>query len=222
MEPRRRIAALSGHVAAAPRTASGASSATAVEGRRPPSGPYSPGVVAGGFLYIASSAGSDADGVVPDSFEERVTNCCETMRSVCEAAGLTLEHLCLLQISLGEIGQYERALEVLATYWPSNPPTRATLGNAMGEGFIGLSGIAIVDLSQKRAVSLPDGVPNNNGAFAPGIVAGDRLFVGGQLGRDPVRQLVPENPDEQVAIALCATPLPPTHPLSATCSAVHL
>ena len=62
MEPRRRIAALSGHVAAAPRTASGASSATAVEGRRPPSGPYSPGVVAGGFLYIASSAGSDADG----------------------------------------------------------------------------------------------------------------------------------------------------------------
>ena len=76
----------------------------------------------------------------------------------------------------------------------------------MGEGFIGLSGIAIVDLSQKRAVSLPDGVPNNNGAFAPGIVAGDRLFVGGQLGRDPVRQLVPENPDEQVTIALYATP----------------
>ena len=86
----------------------------------------------------------------------------------------------------------------------STPKNSADLiRDPFGGTRIAWQGIAIVDLSHKRAVSLPDGVPNNNGAFAPGIVAGDRLFVGGQLGRDPVRQLVPENPDEQVAIALC-------------------
>ena len=224
---RRRIVALSGHVKAdatdlanpLASSTDGSSTAVGVEGRRPPSGPYTPGVVAGGFLYIASSAGADADGVVPESFEDRVANCCETMRSVCEAAGLTLEHVCLLQVSLGEIGQYERALEVLATFWPSNPPTRTTLGNAMGEGFIGLSGIAIVDLHRKRVVTLPEDVFNNNGAFAPGVVAGDRLFIGGQLGRDPVRQLVPQTPDAQVTIALCASPLPhpPNDPKPLSC-----
>lgn len=65
-----------------------------------------------------------------------------------------------------------------------------------------MQGIAVVDLALKRPVVLPSHVFNNNGAFAPGIVAGDRVFIGGQLGRDPLRQYVPETAAEQAQIAL--------------------
>eukprot|EP00329_Picozoa_sp_Boothbay-MS584-11_P002317 22520_3 len=65
-----------------------------------------------------------------------------------------------------------------------------------------MQAVAVVDLALKRPVVLPSHVFNNNGAFAPGILAGDRVFIGGQLGRDPVRQHVPEAAAEQAQIAL--------------------
>jgi enamine deaminase RidA (YjgF/YER057c/UK114 family) len=161
-------------------------------------------VLRGGLLYTASAGGLDAAGAMPDRLEDRVAESVANLRSCCEGAGLTLAHVVYLQLFIGDIGRdYEAALAVLAAHFAAAgaaPPTRATVGVHRGAGFFTMN--AVVATGSKRAVALPTAVFNNNGDFAPGVSTGGRLYVGGQLGRDPVLRLVPESPAEQARVGL--------------------
>ena len=159
----------------------------------------------GGFLYTASAGGTNVDGVMVDGLEGRVHESCENLRSICEAAGLTLEHVCYIQVFLGSLtaDDYELVLAALAGEFPAgNRPTRCTVGVQRDRGFWTMNAVVAVDLASKRPVQLPPAVFNNNGAFAPGVRAGSCVFIGGQLGRDPATQTVPPTAAEQARIAL--------------------
>ena len=70
-------------------------------------GPYSPGILAGDFLYVSGQGSLGADGKMPATFEERVTQCLENMKAIVEAAGLTMEHVVYTHVYLDDMANYD-------------------------------------------------------------------------------------------------------------------
>ncbi len=139
-----------------------------------PIGPYSPGVIAGGYLYVAGQGALDSSGRFPDGLEARTRQCLENVKTVVEAAGLTLEHIVYTQVYLTDMGNHETVEKVLAAYFPHHPPARATLGVARmpRDTPVEINAVAVLDLKQKKV--LPSGA----------VMTNDRLFLPGILGRD--------------------------------------
>ena len=54
-----------------------------------PAGPYSPGIIAGGTLYVAGQVGRDKDNKYPASFEDEVAQTLENIGVILKEAGYT-------------------------------------------------------------------------------------------------------------------------------------
>jgi reactive intermediate/imine deaminase len=167
-----------------------------------PVGPYSPGIMAGDYLYVSGQGARDSDGKFADTAEGRVRQTLKNVQSIVEAAGLTMEHIVYTQVYLHESTPYEVMDKVWREVFPKNPPARATLGvyRMPTETPVEISAVAVRDLKMKKAVSpasYPKDVP-----YAPGILTPDRLFVSGVLGRDAKTGSIPESPEAQVQLAL--------------------
>ena len=91
-------------------------------------GPYSPGILAGDFLYVSGQGARRLDGQMPATFEEQVAQCLENMKMIVETAGLTMEHVVYTHVYLENMSNYDAMNRVYARYFPRNPPARATLG----------------------------------------------------------------------------------------------
>ena len=66
-----------------------------------PVGPYSPGILAGDFLYVSGQGARTPDGRMPATFEDQARQCLENIKSIVELAGLTMDHVVYTQ----EIGR---------------------------------------------------------------------------------------------------------------------
>ena len=65
-----------------------------------PVGPYSPGILAGDFLYVSGQGGRDASGALPSTIDGEVQQTIRNVKSIVEAAGLTMEHVVYSQVYL--------------------------------------------------------------------------------------------------------------------------
>ena len=167
-----------------------------------PVGPYSPGIMAGDYLYVSGQGARDANGKFADSVEDRIRQAFKNVQAIVEAAGLTMEHIVYTQVYLHESTAYQTMDKVWKEVFPKNPPTRATLGvyRMPTETTFEVSAVAVRDLKMKVPV-VPASYPKDV-ALAPGILTPDRLFLSGFLGRDPKTGKVPETPEAQVQLAL--------------------
>ena len=167
-----------------------------------PIGPYSPGIFAGDFLYVSGQGARGADGKFADTFEAQARQTFENVKSIVEAGGLTMEHIVYSQVYLADTTQYDTMNKVWAQYFTKNPPARATLGvhRMPTETPIEINAVCVRDLAMKKAV-VPPGYPAN-ASLAPGVFAGDRLYLSGFLGRDINTGKIPDDPAEQVQLAL--------------------
>ena len=173
-----------------------------VSGAAKPIGPYSPGIVAGDYLYVSGQGARQADGKFAATFEEQAAQCFENVKSIVEAAGLTMEHVVYSQVYMADTTQYDVMNKVWAKFFPKNPPARATLGvyKMPTDTPIEINAVAVRDLSKKKAV-VPPGYPAN-ASLAPGVMVGDRLYLSGFLGRDIKTGRIPTDPAEQVQLSL--------------------
>lgn len=64
---------------------------SAVEGLAAPVGPFSPAVVAGGFVFTSGQIPTDAQGLVPATFAEQVEQTIDNLEAVLVAAGSGLD-----------------------------------------------------------------------------------------------------------------------------------
>jgi len=167
-----------------------------------PVGPYSPGIFAGDFLYVSGQGARNPAGQIPEGFEAQTRQCLENIKTIVEAAGLTMEHIVYTQIYLKDTNNYEAMNGVLAQYFSKNPPARSTLGvyRMPTDTPIEINAVAVRDLARKKAV-VPSGY-KTVGPLAPGIQVGDRLYISGFLGRDPASGKIPDDPAAQVQLAL--------------------
>src|SRR5687768_4187819 len=137
-----------------------------------PVGPYSPGIVAGDFLYVSGQGARDREGKLPDTAEGQVRQTLENIKVIVEAAGLTLEHVVYSQVYLDDMAKYEPMDRLWREYFSKAPSARSVLGvhRMPTDTPVEISAVAIRDLSQKKVI-VPPGYPRNI-SWSPGVMAG--------------------------------------------------
>ncbi len=162
---------------------------------------YSPGVDAGDYVYVSGQGPRRPDGTMPATFAEQVQQALDNIKSVVEAAGLTMEHVVYTQVYLEDISKYGEMNKVFAQAFPKTPPARAVLGVAkLPDSSIQINAVAVRDLAERRAVYPPGYKPDE--PSSPGMLTRDRLFISGMPGSDPASGKVPNDPAAQVNFAL--------------------
>jgi len=151
----------------------------------PAIGPYSPGVFAGDYLYVSGQGAKRPDGIMPATFEEQVRQTLENVKTVVEAAGLSMKNVVYTQVYLDDMAHFKTMNAVYAEYFRDIPPARATLGVAKLPGGtpVEINAVAIRDAAEKKAVSV------NGYALDEPISAGtltkDRLFISALRTQSP-------------------------------------
>jgi 2-iminobutanoate/2-iminopropanoate deaminase len=97
----------------------------------PTGGPFSPGILADGTLYIAGQTGSDLKtGEFPAEFEAEVKQCLERISLVLKEAGMTFDNAVAVQVYLTDMNLFQRMNAVYTTYFKEPRPARTTVGVA--------------------------------------------------------------------------------------------
>ncbi len=168
----------------------------------------SPAVDAGDYVYVSGQGSRRPDGSLPATFAAQARQALENVKSVVEAAGLTMEHVVYTQVYLEDIGKYPEMNEVFAEIFgkTKTPPARAVLGAAkLPEPAIQVSAVAVRNRAGVRAVR-PLGYKSpsdkTEAPFSPGVLTADRLFVSSMSGSDPESGKIPDDPAAQVDLAL--------------------
>jgi reactive intermediate/imine deaminase len=166
-----------------------------------PVGPYSPGILAGDFLYVSGQGARDSEGNLPATIEGQVRQALQNVKSIVEAAGLTLEHVVYSQVYLDDMAHYDALERLWKEFFSKAPPARAVLGvYKMPTGTrVEINAVAFRDLSRKRLI-VPAGYPRNL-SWTPAVMAGQRLYFSGFLGSDVATGRIPDDPDAQVQLA---------------------
>jgi len=167
-----------------------------------PVGPYSPGIMAGDFLYVSGQGARDRDGKLPETVDAQVRQTLENVKTIVEAAGLTLQHVVYSQVYLASMSSYDTMDRIWREYFPKQPPARAVLGvhRMPTDTPVEINVVAFRDLSRRKAI-VPAGYPPNSPATA-GVMAGDRLYLSGSFGAEILSGSVPADPAAQVQLAL--------------------
>ena len=95
----------------------------------PPAGPYSPAVMAGGFIFVSGQAALDPQTgqVVGNTIEEQTDRTLENVKIIVTAAGASLDDVVRVTVYLADITNFSRMNEVYKRYFPHEPPARTTL-----------------------------------------------------------------------------------------------
>jgi reactive intermediate/imine deaminase len=167
-----------------------------------PVGPYSPGIVAGDFLYVSGQGARDGEGKLPESVDGQVRQTLENVKNIVEASGLTMGHVVYCQVYLDDMAKYEVMDRLWREYFPKVPPARSVLGvhRMPTDTPVEITAVALRDLSRRKPI-VPAGYPRNL-SWTPGVMAGDRLYLSGFFGADVATGKVPDDPAAQVQLAL--------------------
>lgn len=152
-------------------------------GGPPAVGPYSPGVIADGYLYVSGQGAKTADGQMPATFEAQAQQTLDNVKAVVEAAGLTLDHVVYTHAYLEDMSNSAVLDRVYARNFPRDPPARALIGVARLPGTpVEINAVAVIDRTGRTPVTLRDW--DSHLPYSPGIQTHDRLFISSLPGRD--------------------------------------
>ena len=146
-------------------------------------GPFSPGIVAGGFLFVSGQGAKGPDGKFPEDPAAQVRQCLDNVKTVVEAAGLTIEHLVYAQVYVPEPWEYRGVSTVWLEYFGSHGPARSILGVArLPENTpVEINAIAAVDLGDRRDIR----PPGSTSRVPDAVLSNGLLFISGVTARDP-------------------------------------
>jgi reactive intermediate/imine deaminase len=90
-------------------------------------GPYSQGIRAGNTVYLSGQLGLDpATGNLADGIDAQTHQVFRNLRAVAEAAGGKLDDMVKLTILMADLTDFGKVNEIMATYFKSPYPARAT------------------------------------------------------------------------------------------------
>jgi 2-iminobutanoate/2-iminopropanoate deaminase len=95
-------------------------------------GPYSQAIQAGNFLFLSGQIPLDpkTGELVKGDIRQQTQRVLENIKGVLESQGLGMDNVVKATIFLKDIGNFNQVNEIYATYFPSSPPARSTVGVA--------------------------------------------------------------------------------------------
>jgi 2-iminobutanoate/2-iminopropanoate deaminase len=95
-----------------------------------PIGPYSQGIVAGGFLFVSGQIPIEPKSgkIISGSFEEKTRRVLENIKNIVETAGASLENIVKVNVYLKDMGMFNKFNSVYSQYFREKPPARAVVG----------------------------------------------------------------------------------------------
>jgi 2-iminobutanoate/2-iminopropanoate deaminase len=111
-------------------------------------GPYSPGVRAGDFLYVAGQAGTDPATGEPagQTIADQARQAMRNVGAVLRAGGSRPELVVNVTVLVADIGAFGEVNEIFAETFPTDPPARMTMQVPLPLGLlISVGCVALVD-----------------------------------------------------------------------------
>lgn len=164
-------------------------------------GPYTPALQVGKLLYVSGQGAMDAKGELASTLADQIRQSLNNVKSVVEAAGLTMEHLVYSQVYVTDPSAYRVLSSVWSEFFKAGGPALSILGvAALPVGTpVEINAVAVFDPDLRRAIRLTGGA--NVSGPPDAVVAGDRLFFSSCLGLDPDGK-VPGDSTIQTRLAL--------------------
>jgi enamine deaminase RidA (YjgF/YER057c/UK114 family) len=164
-------------------------------------GPYTPGLLAGRFLYVSGQGAKDSKGETPRTAAGQLRQTLDNVKSIVEAAGLTMEHVVYSQLYVTDAAAYDEVLAAWGEYFKDGGPARGVMGVARmpGDTPVEVNAVAVTDLRLKRVVRVAGAGRTGNTPDA--VVAGDKLFFSNCYGLDASGK-VPADSSAQTQLAL--------------------
>ena len=99
------------------------------DGAPQPIGPYSQGVAANGFLFVAGQIGLDpvTRKLVEGGLEKEVPQIMENIKAILAAHGLDLTHVVNTTIFMKDLAQFGKVNSIYGSYFTSDFPARTTV-----------------------------------------------------------------------------------------------
>ncbi|HUG34448.1 MAG TPA: RidA family protein [Anaerolineales bacterium] len=91
------------------------------------SGPYSPGIVSGGFLFVAGQVGRTPDGVLGATIEEQTRYTIENVGRVLRAGGCDYKDVVKANVYITRSEYFQAFNPIYMEYFPEPRPVRATV-----------------------------------------------------------------------------------------------
>ncbi|MBV1696180.1 MAG: Rid family detoxifying hydrolase [Hyphomicrobiales bacterium] len=92
-----------------------------------PLGPYSPGIAAGDYVFLAGQIPIDANGdIVPGGIEEQTEQVFKNLKAVLDAAGLSFAHVTKATVFMANLGDFARMNAIYEKHVVTPYPARST------------------------------------------------------------------------------------------------
>ena len=92
--------------------------------------PFSDAVLVGNTLYFAGRIGLDPKtGQAPADLEQEIHLLLDGMKTTLESAGMTMDHLVMVQVFCPDLSLYDRFNKIYSSYFKGSFPARAFIGS---------------------------------------------------------------------------------------------
>ncbi|TAM84687.1 MAG: RidA family protein [Acidobacteria bacterium] len=117
-----------------------------------PRGPYSPGIVSGGFVFVAGQAAINprTDEMELGDIRSETRRTLENIKAILEAAGSSLKDVVRVGVFLSDMNNFAAMNDVYKEFFPKDPPARTTIGASLPKIKVEIDCIAQVSKSRKR------------------------------------------------------------------------
>jgi 2-iminobutanoate/2-iminopropanoate deaminase len=95
-----------------------------------PRGPYSPAIVADGFVFVAGQAAINpaTDQLESGDIKSETRRTLENIKAILEASGSSMKEVVRVGVFLADIGDFQAMNEVYREFFAEDPPARTTVG----------------------------------------------------------------------------------------------
>lgn len=96
--------------------------------------PFSPGIIAGDFMYVSGQASVDSEtgAIISDGFEGEMRRSLDNLKAILEAGGLSLDHVINVKVYVADEADLALYNRVYPEYFTAPLPTRSTIVGVLG------------------------------------------------------------------------------------------
>src|SRR5450755_241410 len=117
-------------------------------------GPYSPGIVAGHYLYVSGQGAKRADGSFPADAAAQTRECLDKIKNIVDTAGFSMAGIVYTQVYVQNAAAFPEVERAWAEYFPDNAPARSMIGvtNLPDNTPVEINAVVIHDPAAKKVI----------------------------------------------------------------------